>query len=136
MVVQLGGTTRAIVDPRGTGLQPHAVPSSLEAKRPKPSLKTHGPTPGLEWAGQNQDPMHPTRLAEPESNLLNAPTWVTSRSYSTRRAISLWAMYLNNRNQATGLPWVKNCFSVMVEIKLCVPGKWRQRNVGKMVFVF
>ncbi|KAL4312733.1 hypothetical protein GQ457_01G037230 [Hibiscus cannabinus] len=52
------------------------------ATRPKPSLETRGPRPGLERAGQNQDPMQPTRLAEPESNHLNAPTWVTSRSYS------------------------------------------------------
>ncbi|KAK8660759.1 hypothetical protein V6N13_051670 [Hibiscus sabdariffa] len=83
------------------GLSSKTVPHLADAihaavtrtKRPKPSLKTHGPTLGLERAGQNQDPMHPTR------------------------------------NQATGLPWVKNCFSVMVEIKLCVPVKWRQRNV-------
>ncbi|KAK9016022.1 hypothetical protein V6N11_007107 [Hibiscus sabdariffa] len=55
------------------------MPSSIGAKKPKPSLKTHGPTPGLEQANQNQDPMHPTQLAEPKSNHLNAPTWVTSR---------------------------------------------------------
>ncbi|KAK8535264.1 hypothetical protein V6N12_056788 [Hibiscus sabdariffa] len=39
---------------------PHAVPSALRAKRPKPSHKTHGPTLSLERAGQNQDHIEPT----------------------------------------------------------------------------
>ncbi|KAK8610241.1 hypothetical protein V6N13_081404 [Hibiscus sabdariffa] len=40
--------------------KPHAVPSALRAKRPKPSHKTHGPTLSLERAGQNQDHIEPT----------------------------------------------------------------------------
>ncbi|KAK8541809.1 hypothetical protein V6N13_137600 [Hibiscus sabdariffa] len=44
------------------------------------------PTLSLERAGQIQNTMNPTQWTEPKSNHPNAPTRVTSRRYSTRRA--------------------------------------------------
>ncbi|KAK9032249.1 hypothetical protein V6N11_056523 [Hibiscus sabdariffa] len=83
------------------------------------------------WLGTGRPKSRPHA---PDSSLHLATNTAQYWFASEYKEISLPSKYqsslpLTCRNQATGLPWVKNCFSVMVEIKLCVPVKWRQRNV-------
>ena len=89
VVVQLGTAHGVMVGPSGTGplsfhcrerevcaalwSQPHAMPSALGAAKPRPSPEPHGPTLGLERAGQSLATPDPAPQAEPMSTPLWSP---------------------------------------------------------------
>ena len=65
--------------------QPHALPSALGTRRPKPSPRSHGLTLSLERASQKLAKPDPAIRARTTSQHLKAPTWVRSPRYWARR---------------------------------------------------